>query len=1132
MSLKKTLSVFLSVTTMVWLLGPAVAFGAVVAINDGDLIRGPDGITVYIVKPSVHGAFSGYKRHIFNPAVFNMYGHFNWNNIKAVDQVQLDSYQTSDIYRVDGDSKVYGMEEVDMVSGIAHKRWVNMTAEEYIAKGYSWEQIFTINTAEGNYYTTGTDITYSGTPAQTQTGALNVSLAATNPVSRVVAGNTAYNDVLTVNVSAGSQAASVTGLTITKYGLLANTAVNGISVWDASGKRHGNILTSWTSDNKVTIAFEGDPINVAANSSTTVKVSVNLSDAATTGTMYFGVAAATDVASGGSVGGTFPVTGNVMSITDGTTSLAAYTLDDQVVGGVSNVTTTGNIDIGDLAKEIGKFKFTETSSHEDMVLKRLTVYLEGSLIETSDVKNFKLVDQNGVTVATAERAYDRYVTFDLATSYLITKGQTKTFSVKADILDGATRYFLVHVQNDYDMMVMGATTGFYIKPTGFTDAVDNASGRFNIKQGTLTVTKSSDSPSGEIAPGSTGVVLAKFDLKSSGEKMEIRKVDLYIAKAAGALDLSGTVKLQNVGGTETYLSESGSTASLYADSATRYDLSSYLTLESNQTKTIVVVGDVNSTATSGGQYTVEVRNFYAKRFSTNDYADNIPSASSYTPANQLTVSAIALSVNTNSAVASKNVAAGSTGVVIGSYALQASSAEDIRVNTINLAWDDATQTGTPSTDLANLSLWDGSTQLGSTIGTPNDASNAFSMNLLVPKSSTKIIDVKANVQTTAVTDRTVITKLDASAVTGSGVTSGASIPATDAKAGQTMTFKGGILTITKDSSSSGSKILTAGLSGVELSKINFAAANEALVLAKLALSVSGNPQNFGTVYLKDGSSTIGSTSLFGNDAVFTGLSVTVPADGTKILGVYADITNSGVMTPASTVSIGLRGTTATTDFIVHKSSGGDLSSITASTLAASSTYLFHNTVPTIAKHASSPSGTLTPSANQELFRFTVTAQGTRDMRVASVDVKLSQAGMAGLGAVDTFELWDADLSTKLATNDTSVASSSAAYTLAFNSTNDVSSALAALTVSAGASKTFSVRANTAAIRTGLGSSENARLTLSVDGSTGFETGNATAEADWTEGGIYYFYTPVSGTENAASYRASDSYPVSGSTLTY
>lgn len=1127
MSLKKTLSVFLSVTTMVWLLGPAIAFGAV-TIVDGDLIRGPDGITVYIVKPSVHGAYAGYKRHIFNPAVFNMYGHFNWNNIKAVDQAQLDSYQTSDIYRVLGDSKVYGMEEVDMVAGIAHKRWVNMTAEEYIAKGYTWEQIFTINTAEGNYYTTGTDITYSGTPAPVVSGALNVSLAASNPVSKVVAGNTAYNDVLTVYVTAGSQAASVTGLTVTKYGLLANTGVNGISVWDAAGKRHGNILTSWTSDNKVTIAFAGDPINVAANSSTTVKVSVNLG-AVTTGTMYFGVAAATDVASGGSVGGSFPIMGNVMSITDGTTSLAAYTITAQTVGGAgASSATVGNVDIGNLEKEVGKFQFTETSSHEDVVLKRLTVYLEGSLIESSDVKNFKLVDQNGVTIATVERAYDRFATFDLATPYLIAKGQTKTLSVKADILDGATRYFRVHVQNDYDMMVQGVTTGFFIKATGFTDQV-GGSGWFNIKQGTLTVTKSSDSPSGEIAPGSTGVVLAKFDLKSSGEKMEIRKMDLYLLKTGVTLDLSGTIKVQNVGGTETYLSESASTAALYADSATRFDLSSYLTLESNQTKTIVVVADVNSTATTGA-FTAEVRNFYAKRFSTNDYADNIPSETAYTPANQLSISALGLNVNTNSAVANKNVAAGSTGVVIGSYALQAASAEDVRVNTINLGW--ATQTGTPSTDLANLSLWDGSTQLGSTIGTPNDTSNSFSMSLLIPKSSTKIIDVKANVQTTAVTDRTLRTKLASGAITGSGVMSGASIPTTGEQNGQIMTFKGGVLTVTKDSSSAGSKILTAGLSGVELSKINFAAANEALVLAKLALSVSGNPENFATVYLKDGSQTIGSTSLFGNDAVFTGLSVTIPADGTKVLGVYADITNSGVMTPASVASIGLRGTTQTTDFIVHKASGGDLTSITASTLAVSSNYLFHNTVPTIAKHASSPSGTLTPSANQELFRFTVTAQGTRDMRLASVDVKLSQAGMAGLGAVDTFELWDADLSSKLATNSTSVASSSATYTLSFNGGNDISAVLDTLTISAGASKTFSVRGNTAAIRTGLGSSENARLTLSVDGSTGYSSGDTTAEADWANGGLYYFYTPVSGLENTTAYQASDSYPVSGSTLTY
>ncbi|MBI3421309.1 MAG: hypothetical protein HY006_04560, partial [Candidatus Sungbacteria bacterium] len=69
-------------------------------LKEGDLIRGPDGIKVYIIN-----AF-GYKRHVFNPAVFKMYKHFAWGGVKSVSKQVADSYITSDIYRADTDHKV------------------------------------------------------------------------------------------------------------------------------------------------------------------------------------------------------------------------------------------------------------------------------------------------------------------------------------------------------------------------------------------------------------------------------------------------------------------------------------------------------------------------------------------------------------------------------------------------------------------------------------------------------------------------------------------------------------------------------------------------------------------------------------------------------------------------------------------------------------------------------------------------------------------------------------------------------------------------------------------------------------------------------------------------------------------
>lgn len=134
------------------LLTPAYAAIVGSTINEGDLVRGPDGVKVWIVNAN------RYKRHIFNPAVFSMYSHFVWNNIVEVSQATLDSYATSDLYRALGDEQVFLLEEVDESQGLANKRWLNFSPEEFFARGYDALQIFEINPVERDFYQEGDPI--------------------------------------------------------------------------------------------------------------------------------------------------------------------------------------------------------------------------------------------------------------------------------------------------------------------------------------------------------------------------------------------------------------------------------------------------------------------------------------------------------------------------------------------------------------------------------------------------------------------------------------------------------------------------------------------------------------------------------------------------------------------------------------------------------------------------------------------------------------------------------------------------------------------------------------------------------------------------------------------------------------
>lgn len=121
------------------------------SLPEGILIRAKDDYKIYIIKPP-------FKRHIFNPAIFDMYEHFDWQSIQEVEPDIVTSYITSDLYRALNDYRVYSLEEVDEVLGNAIKHHLNMTPEQFINKGYSWQQIFMVNPQERDYYETGEDL--------------------------------------------------------------------------------------------------------------------------------------------------------------------------------------------------------------------------------------------------------------------------------------------------------------------------------------------------------------------------------------------------------------------------------------------------------------------------------------------------------------------------------------------------------------------------------------------------------------------------------------------------------------------------------------------------------------------------------------------------------------------------------------------------------------------------------------------------------------------------------------------------------------------------------------------------------------------------------------------------------------
>lgn len=125
---------------------------------DGAMIRATNGIDVYIVKyiPSTSSgqAAKKFKRLILNPSVFNSYKHLKWADVLNVDQSVIDSFITSDLVRVIGNTKVY---KLNPSGDTGTKQWVK-TAAAFNNRGFDWQAIYEINATDRNSYAAGANL--------------------------------------------------------------------------------------------------------------------------------------------------------------------------------------------------------------------------------------------------------------------------------------------------------------------------------------------------------------------------------------------------------------------------------------------------------------------------------------------------------------------------------------------------------------------------------------------------------------------------------------------------------------------------------------------------------------------------------------------------------------------------------------------------------------------------------------------------------------------------------------------------------------------------------------------------------------------------------------------------------------
>jgi len=859
---------------------------------------------------------------------------------------------------------------------------------------------------------------------------LTLALASDTPVAGSVPNNGNANFTKFSIANGNSSEASISKLYVTRTGLASNSAVENIKIIDAAtGAYHGSI-GSLNVDNRALITFTPS-LKIAAGATRNFFIRGGIVSSTTTApagnTVALGLASASDIISDTTVSGTFPITGNQMTIVSLTIGLA--TMDDIT-------TVDSQPDIGDTDVVASEFTITAGST-EAITVEQITAMESGtaSLTDTTNIELYSVTQAKSLGTVSAWDAEGRATWADLG--IVIGKGENHRFKIMMDVANGSGLTFTTDLEDGSDWLVTvkGNTYGFYITPTDSWSDGTGVGATQTINSGSLTVTKSASTPAtGNISPA-TDQTLVVFDFNARGEEVKVSALELDF-------DFIGMVytELTNI----KIYDENGDIVAGPKDAASGNNVAFTDTfVVPNGTHKYTVKAKIASTCSTGDYVEVAIDDastaITARGMTSNESIT--PSPTSQVEGNRMTVAALSLTATTLTQPAARTIAKGVNDFIFATASFAAtSSGEDALISVITIEdnlGDSNTGTGV---DIDNVEIWADLTSASSARGDvyetlisetkqitstsdPGELAFTLTQTLRVKKGTFTNIAVVADLAAGATTDdtHTILLDTDSGNLTVTGSDTGTSTTVTPSGSGQAMTVgASGTLTVTVDSSSpTAALLLDENVSTLGIFRL---AANnvEDFDLDNITVYVTGSyTDGVDTFYFysnkrADGGSVSDpiQTAAGGSSAtvVFSDGTVTIPANGNVLITVKALMNN----VDGTSVQ---NGDTAIIDIAVAgdvdvtgKSSGAAIAS--TQTEVAAATHTLYEAYPQFVFNPVTDH-TLIPSSNSLIGIISITANGNKDVTFQSGDSDLLSINISSVsdetsGAEETVTLKDED----------------------------------------------------------------------------------------------------------------------------
>jgi hypothetical protein len=775
-------------------------------------------------------------RHVADEATAKALFGDNWNKqIDDVPDVFFGNYSASDkqvttamppagfVFKASDTAKLYYIDK-DTAGAYSKREVTDLNA--FKANGWKEKDIRSVAPTVLASLTAGTAIAaaekvlsmpqFAAAPAGQQptqqpvvvTGNVTVALDASSPATggTLVTGATADvagagqsgAKLATFSLMNGTNAeVKITSLALKRIGVSADTTLASVYLYEGVSRLSD---AASVSSGSITFNSSAGLFSIAAGATKKVWVAANIAGATSGQTVGVGILNAASIVTSpaATIAGTFPVNGNLLSIAQATLATVSY---GAVTPAAANI---------DPQNDYVMWQSTATIGVRAVNLKKMSFREVGSG-DFKDIKNFRLlVDGAQVAGPIADLDSNGYVTFDLSSAAKKLETGGRVIKVLADIIGGTSRTFSLSLRDVADSSFEDVDYNAAVTPNvGGAAFSARTSGDQTVNAGTLTITKVTDSPSGNVVLSGTGILLGKYTLTATGENMKVESLYARAIRNGGAG--AATITLRN-GALYANGVQVGSTTSLATVAAgTQYSLGSSLIVEPGKPVTLEIKADIfdnnganDIAATDTLQASIVGTANNVLRSKTLSYG-TFPGIGADVNANVLTVASGSLTLTKDQAYGNQNVVAPKQNVLLGQWSLtNAGAVEDVNLNTLTVDFTFADEFA--AADLTNAYVKYG-TKTGSTKATVSATAgaNTWSINETLAKGGTLMIQVYGDIAAGAVvTETTPDTVIPSLLVAGTTAMSSTAVNTNSnaVLAGQTITaLTAGILTVSVDPSS-------------------------------------------------------------------------------------------------------------------------------------------------------------------------------------------------------------------------------------------------------------------------------------------------------------------------------------------